>query len=65
MVHFSEVPKFLAESSSMNTLAAAHLLIILLHVSWVSSYFDVYFQSISEYENEEISKIHITAEEPP
>ena len=31
----------------------------------MTSYFDVYSLSVAEYENEEISKIHLTAEEPP
>ena len=71
-VHISEVPKFLAESPSMTTHAlqltdtfdATHLLIISLQLSRVTSYYDVYSPSIADYESEEISKIHLTAEKP-
>ena len=44
---------------------ATHLLIILLQLSSVTSYFDVYSPIIKEYENEDIPKIHLTAEKPP
>ena len=44
---------------------AAHPLIILLQLSGMTSYFDVYSLSIAEYDNEDIPKIHLTAEEPP
>ena len=72
-VHISEVPKFLAESPSVTTHAieltdpfdAAHILIIPLQLSIVIRYFDVYSPSIAEYENEDIPKIHLTAEESP
>ena len=72
-VHISEVPKFLAETPSETTHAielvnpfnATHPLIILLQPSGVTSYFDVYSSSITEYENEDIPKIHVTVEEPP
>ena len=72
-MHISEVPKFLAESCSVTThafeltdpLDANHPLIIPLQLSHVTSYFDVYFLSIAEYENEDIPKIHLTAKEPP
>ena len=72
-VHISEVPKFLAESPSVTTCAiestdpfnAAHLLIILLQLSDVTSYFDVYSLSVAKYEDKDISKIHLTAEKPP
>ena len=72
-VHINEVPKFLAKSSSMtidtivsaDPFDAAHLLIILLHLSGVTSYFDVYFLSVTEYENEDIPKINPTVNEPP
>ena len=72
-VHISEVFKFLAESSSMTThaiefpdpLDAAHLLIFLLQLHFVTSYIDLYSPSIAEYENEDIPTIHLTAEEPP
>ena len=64
-VHISEVTKFLAESHSVTThaidlrdpLYAAHLLMILLQLSGVTSYFDVYSMSIAEYVNEDIPKI--------
>ena len=67
-VHISEVLKFLAESPSETIHAIeleAHLLIIPLHLSSVTSYFDVYSPSVTEYENEDIPKIHLTGEEPP
>ena len=44
---------------------AAHSLIILLQFSGVTSYFDVYSPSIATFENEDILKIHVSAEEPP
>ena len=44
---------------------AIHLLIIALQLSSVTSYFDVYTPNIAEYEDEDIPKIHLTAEEPP
>ena len=31
----------------------------------MTSYFDVYSPSVAEYEDEDIPKIHLTAEEPP
>ena len=59
-VHISEVLKFLAKSSSETTHAielvnpfdSAHPLIILLQLSSVTSYFDVYSLNVAEYENE-------------
>ena len=33
--------------------------------SSVTSYFDVYFPSVIEYENEDVPKFHLTAEERP
>ena len=71
-VHISEVPKFPAESPSVTTHAieltdpfnAAHPLIILLQLNSVTSYFGVYSMSTAEYENKDIPKIHLTAEEP-
>ena len=62
-VHVSEVPNFLAESSSMTTQAiqqtgpndVAHPLIITFQLSGVTSYFDVYSLSIAECENEHIA----------
>ena len=64
---------FLAEITSETTHAielvdpfdAAHPLIILLQLSGVTSYFDVYSPSIAEYENDDIPNTHLTAEEPP
>ena len=61
-VHISEVPKFLAESPSVTTHAmelrdpfnAAHPLIMLLQLSGVTSYFDVYSPNVAEYENKDI-----------
>ena len=71
-VQISEVPKFLAETQSetvhatklVDPLEAAHPLIILLQLSGVTSYFDVYSPSVAEYEND-ITMFYITAEEPP
>ena len=68
-VHISEAPKFFAEAISMTIhtiqlpepFDAAHPLIILLQLSGVTSYFDMYSLSIAEYEDEEIPKIHLTA----
>ena len=67
-VHISEVPKSLAESPSENIHTielidpsnAAHLLIIPLQLSSVTSYFDVYSLSITKYENKDIPMIHVT-----
>ena len=72
-MQISEVPKFLIENRNDATHAielvgpfnATHLLIILLHLSWVTSYFDVDSPIIADYENVDIPKIHLTAEEPP
>ena len=72
-VHINEVPKFLAESHivTIPTLEltdpfdAAHSLIIPLQLSRVSSSFDQCSPNIAEYENEEIAKINLTAEEAP
>ena len=72
-VHISEVSKFLADSPSVITHAiqladpsdAAHPLTILLWLSSMTHHFYVYSLSIAEYENEEISQFHLTAEEPP
>ena len=63
----------MAESFSVTThtielpdpFKAAHPLSILLQLSGVTSYFDMYSLSIAEDENEDIPKIHLTAEEPP
>ena len=72
LVCISEVPKFLAESLILPThdeeltdpFNVAQPLIILLQLSSKTSYFDVYSLSVAEYENEDILKIHLTAEEP-
>ena len=72
-VQINEVPKFLVETPSETTHAielvdpfdTSHLLIILLQLRSVTSYFDVFSPSIADYENEDIPKIHLTAEEPP
>ena len=71
-VQISEVPKVLAESPMVTMHAieltdpfdAALLLIIPLQLSNLTSYFDVYSLSRAKYENEDIPKIHLTAEEP-
>ena len=71
-MHIGEVPNFFTESHSVTTHAIqlagpsdkAHPLTILLQLSGVTSYFDVYSLSIAECENEDIPKIHLTAEEP-
>ena len=63
---------FLAENPSETTngkqsaypFNVAHLLIIMLQFSGVTSSFDVYSLSLAEYENEDMPKIHLTAEEP-
>ena len=72
-VEINEVPKFLFDSHSKTyhaiqvtePLKAAHCFIILLQLQRVTSHFDVCSPSITEYENEETPKIHLTAEEPP
>ena len=72
-MHISEVPKFLSKSPSVTTNAlpltdsfdAAHLLIIPLQLSGVTNDFDVYSLSIGGYENEEMPKIHLIAEQSP
>ena len=46
-------------------LNAVHLLINYLKLQGVTSYVDVYFPSIEEYENNDMPKIHLTAEELP
>ena len=38
---------------------------ILLKLSSITSYFDVYSSSIAEYEDEKIPKIHLIVEEAP
>ena len=72
-VQIGEVPKFLAENPSetthatelVNPFTAAHPLIVPLKLSRVTSYFDVYYPSVVEYENDDIPKMLLTAEEPP
>ena len=69
----SEVPKFLTDSPVLRThviqlielFNVAHPLIIQQQLSGVTSYFDMPSLSIAGYENENIPKIHLTAEEPP
>ena len=70
---YQEVTKFLADSLGLTTHAiqlvdpfeAAHPLIILHQLCTVISYYDVYSPSIADYDNEDIPKIHLIAEEPP
>ena len=72
-VQISEVFKFLAENPSgtihaielIDPFITAHLLIILLQLSGVTSYFNVFSPSVAKYENDDIPKIHLTVEEPP
>ena len=72
-MQINEVPKVLGENPSETTHAielvnlfdAAHPLIILLQLSGVTSYFDVYSPTIAEYENDDFPQIQTTAEEPP
>ena len=72
-MHISDIPKFFAKSPSVTTHAieladsfdVIHLLITLLQLSRVTSNFYVYSLSIAECENEDIPKIHLTADEPP
>ena len=71
-VLISKVPKFLAETPSETTHAVelvvpfdiTHPLIIQLQLSGITSFFDVYSPSVEEYENDDILKIHLTAEGP-
>ena len=71
-VHISETPKLLAEIPSVTTHAIeltdhfdeAHLIIIPLQLSRVNIYFVVYSLRIAKFENEDIPKIHLIAEEP-
>ena len=70
VVHVSEISKFLADSPSVTThaiqlldpLNAAHIIIILLQLGFVTSYFDVYYPSVAEYENDDIPKTYLTVE---
>ena len=72
-VQISEAPKFLAENQNETThtielvypFDAAFPLIILLQLSRVTRYLNVYSPSVMEYENDDIHKIHLTAEESP
>ena len=74
-MQISEVPKFLIDNSCetktthaialLDPFDATHPLIILLQMKRVTSYFDVNSPSVAEYENDEIPKIHLTAEKPP
>ena len=71
-VQISEAPKFVADNPNETTHAielvdpfdAAHSLIIPSQLSGVTSYFDVYSPSVTEYEIDDNPKIHLTAEEP-
>ena len=66
-VHISEVSKFQLTTYAIHLLDpfdTTYPLIIPLQLCSVTSYFDVYSPSIVEYENKDIPKIHITAEEP-
>ena len=36
-----------------------------LQLNHVASYFDMYYSSVADYENEDNPKIHLTAKEPP
>ena len=48
----------------VDPLTTSHLLIILLQLSGVTSYFDVYSPSVAEYENKDIPKNNLIAEKP-
>ena len=69
----NEVPKFLAETPSERTRVtdfvdpfdAAHPFIIPLKLSGITSYFDVFSPTVTEYESEAIPKIHLIEEERP
>ena len=69
-VHVSEVPKFLAESTSVTTYAleliyslnAASMLIIPHQLSRVTTYLDLYTLNLTGYANENIPNIYLTAE---
>ena len=66
-----QVPKFLADSNGETTYASqlidhlntALLFIVPLLLQGVTSYFDVYYPIIAEYDDNEVPKIHLTAEE--
>ena len=70
-MQINEVPKFLAGTTSetthtlelVNPFNTAHPFIILLQLSGVSSFFDAYSSNMAEYMNDDISMIHLTAEE--
>ena len=72
-MYISEVPKFLVESPSemahaielTKPFSTANPLIISLQLSGVTSYIDIYSLNIAEYKDEDITKIHLTVEEPP
>ena len=72
-VHICEVPKFLAENPTEATYAIklvdpfdpVHPLRFPNKLSGVTSYFDVYYPSVTEYENDDIPNIHLNVEEPP
>ena len=68
-----EVPKFLASFSSETTHAiqlenpydATHLIIVLLKLNGVTSYFKLRAPTHEEYEDQNILMIELTAEAPP
>ena len=67
-VHISEVLKFLVDNQHETTHAielvdpfnGTHPLIILLQLCKVTSYFDVYSPTVTECENDDIPKTHLT-----
>ena len=72
-VQISDVPKFISknpiETSHTievgNPFDTAHPFIILLQLSGVTSYFDVYSPNAAEYEINDVPNIYLTAEETP
>ena len=71
MVCISEVLKFLADSPRkthaielVDPFNTTHQIIIPLQLSGVTIFY-VYSPTIAEYEDEDIPKIHLAAEEPP
>ena len=71
-LQISETTKFLADIPSVPIhgmqlldplMLPTCLLLFLLQLQGVSRYFDVYFQNIPEYEDDEIPKIYLIVEE--
>ena len=66
-MHISEVPKFLAYNPSetahaielVEPLNTTWPLNIPLHLNRVTSYFDVHYPNVAEYENDDNPKIHL------